>query len=123
MEKLELEKGDFFLLFTDGIIEAANDSGARFGLERLVRLVETSAELSAGALLDRLKAELAGWAGPAGWADDVTAMVVKDMAVAAENMTEGFEKVASDKKLDTGDLELETKAKGLEYSLNAPEEQ
>ncbi|HLG93556.1 MAG TPA: SpoIIE family protein phosphatase, partial [candidate division Zixibacteria bacterium] len=123
VEKLELEKGDFFLLFTDGIIEAANDSGARFGLERLVRLVETSAELSAGALLDRLKAELAGWAGPAGWADDVTAMVVKDMAVAAENMTEGFEKVASDKKLDTGDLELETKAKGLEYSLNAPEEQ
>jgi sigma-B regulation protein RsbU (phosphoserine phosphatase) len=38
-----LEKGDRLLLYTDGIIEAANDSGERFGARRLRELLAGSA--------------------------------------------------------------------------------
>ena len=36
---IPLEPGDLVLLLTDGIVEAASPSGARFGLERAVGLV------------------------------------------------------------------------------------
>ncbi|MCI0405809.1 MAG: SpoIIE family protein phosphatase, partial [candidate division Zixibacteria bacterium] len=82
VEELELEKGDFFLLYTDGIVEASDGLGRRFGVERLVPIIENSAGVSAEALIGRLKTELAGFIGPAGWGDDVTALVLKDKAFA-----------------------------------------
>jgi sigma-B regulation protein RsbU (phosphoserine phosphatase) len=91
VEELTLKKGDFFLLFTDGIVEAADGEGRRFGLERLVQTVEHSAELSAEALMGRLKTELADFVGPSGWGDDVTALVVKDKADKAETKDVGLE--------------------------------
>jgi len=35
-----LEPGDRLLLYSDGVVEARDDTGARFGLDRLVDLVE-----------------------------------------------------------------------------------
>jgi sigma-B regulation protein RsbU (phosphoserine phosphatase) len=122
VEELKLEKGDFFLLYTDGIVEAADGNGRRFGLDQLTKLVESSAGLSAEALLGRLKAELAGFVGEPGWADDVTALIVKDKAVAAENITESSAEGASESKMDAGSLEAEAKTAGLEYSRKGPEE-
>ncbi len=122
VDELALEKGDFFLLYTDGIVEAADDNGRRFGVDRLVQLIENSAECSAEALIGRLKTELASYAGRAGWADDVTALIVKDKAAAAENITEGFAEGALENRMNIKTTEAEARAEGLEYSLKGPEE-
>lgn len=45
-EPIELEKGDFVVLYSDGIIEAKNMQGAMFGLERLKKAVEQYAASS-----------------------------------------------------------------------------
>ena len=116
VEKLILEKGDFFLLYTDGIIDAADDKGRRFGLEQLVKLMESSTGLSAEAFIGRLKTELAGFIGETGWGDDVTAVVVKDRAIAAENIIGSSEEGASENRMDTGSLETAAKTADLEVS-------
>ena len=116
VEKLILEKGDFFLLYTDGIIDAADERGRRFGLEQLVKLMESSAGLSAEAFIGRLKTELAGFIGETGWGDDVTAVVVKDRAIAAENIIGSSEEGASENRMDTGSLETAAKTADLEVS-------
>ncbi len=120
VEEIALEKGDFFLLYTDGIVEAGNGSGQRFGTERLAGLIENSAELSAEALIGRLKTELASFIGPAGWGDDVTALAVKDKVLAAENKKEGLEEGVDGVYVRA--KETETRAEGLEYSLKDLEE-
>ncbi|MCI0329986.1 MAG: SpoIIE family protein phosphatase [candidate division Zixibacteria bacterium] len=121
-EKIALEKGDFFLLYTDGLVEAADSRGSRFGREQLVRLVEDSAGLSAEALISRLKTELAAFVGGGGWGDDVTAVVVKDKAVAAENIIEGFGNGASENRMGARTVKVETKTADRKYSLQPPEE-
>jgi Stage II sporulation protein E (SpoIIE) len=51
---LMLERGDIVLLYTDGVTEARSERGEQFGLERLVRLLETSADLPIPALIERV---------------------------------------------------------------------
>ena len=119
-EKLELEKGDFFMLFTDGIVEAADGNQKRYGLDRLTQLVERSAGCSAEELLERLKADLSAFAGEAGWADDVTALVVKDSAVKAEDIKEPAADGASEEEM--GDQKLSSKTQDGVHSLEVSEE-
>lgn len=39
--EIQLQKGDFLLLYSDGLPEAVNQSGERFGFENLISLVES----------------------------------------------------------------------------------
>jgi sigma-B regulation protein RsbU (phosphoserine phosphatase) len=67
--------GDRLLLFTDGLIEAANARDEHFGLEGLERALAEGAALEADALADRLLAELRRHRGVEGFDDDVTLIV------------------------------------------------
>ena len=78
--ELPLEAGDRLLLYTDGLVEAANATDDLFGLERVKRALATTAALSPEAAADALLNEMDTWSGrPA--ADDLTIVLVDNFAV------------------------------------------
>ena len=72
---LDLDHGDVVLLYTDGVTEARAASGEQFGLERLTRLLETSADLPMTALVERLYKAVAAHAKELD--DDVTLLAFR----------------------------------------------
>ncbi|GIF05028.1 PP2C family protein-serine/threonine phosphatase [Actinoplanes siamensis] len=81
-----LEPGDRLLLYTDGVTEAHTRGGERFGLERLVDLVEQNAAagLPAPETLRRLAHAVVEHQGAAP-GDDATLLVLEWSAAAARN--------------------------------------
>jgi phosphoserine phosphatase RsbU/P len=73
--ELRLGGDDRFLLYTDGLIEAANRSDDLFGLERVEDALATSSPLSPDAAVDAVLAAMDRWSGlpPA---DDLTLVLV-----------------------------------------------
>ncbi len=117
--ELEMEKGDFFVLFTDGVTEAADPGRNRFGLERLLALVAESAALSAPELVEKIKEELSLFAGGKGWSDDVTLLVVKDKVSALVAADSDLQEGAAEKGLDREAALTENKE--VHYSLEGPD--
>jgi sigma-B regulation protein RsbU (phosphoserine phosphatase) len=74
---LSLERGDSLLLYTDGMVEAADSRGREFGLERLKKAFlavrERDSQEITKALLERVK-EFTGHSAPA---DDRTVVIVR----------------------------------------------
>ena len=61
--ELNLESGDRFLLYTDGIIEATNTSGDRFGWGHFKEFITSHANLSVGNFADGLIQGISTWSG------------------------------------------------------------
>lgn len=76
LQTFSLEKHDRLLLYTDGIIEAANARGELFGLDRLKRLLIAAADADYLELLDRLFTALQEFGAPEPPEDDCTAIVI-----------------------------------------------
>jgi sigma-B regulation protein RsbU (phosphoserine phosphatase) len=72
-----LNPGDVLLIFTDGVVEAENDRTEEYGEERLIRIFNTNAALSANEILQRVMADVTLFTGTAPQHDDITCMVVK----------------------------------------------
>lgn len=70
-----LQAGDRFLLYTDGLVDAANAAGEFFELERVKTAVAAGAGLSADAVADLILEKTRIWAHPAA-SDDVTLVLV-----------------------------------------------
>lgn len=73
----DLEAGDIFVFFTDGLFEAMNAKEETFGMDRMKALVEAHAADGAQALTDRLLAAMNDFTGGLPQRDDVTLVVVK----------------------------------------------
>ncbi|NLI76346.1 MAG: SpoIIE family protein phosphatase [Candidatus Riflebacteria bacterium] len=69
--------GSRLVLFTDGIVEAADPEGRRFSFDALERLLEGSSGLGAEALLDRVFSHLRAFCRERAWEDDVTMAVLE----------------------------------------------
>jgi sigma-B regulation protein RsbU (phosphoserine phosphatase) len=69
----KLEGGDRLLLYTDGIIEAANATGDFFGCEALCNLLETTAKLTSSAAADSIMSSIRAWSTKQD--DDLTVVV------------------------------------------------
>jgi serine phosphatase RsbU (regulator of sigma subunit) len=69
--------GDRLMLYSDGLVEAENESGEPFSDERLQALVRAEAGLATGALLRRLDAELRRWRGSETLSDDMSVLVLE----------------------------------------------
>jgi phosphoserine phosphatase RsbU/P len=73
--EVELTAGDRLVLFTDGVTEVSGASGEEFGEERLAAVLAENRHLSAGALQERILAEVAAFSGGR-FEDDATLVVV-----------------------------------------------
>lgn len=72
-----LEAGDVLLLYTDGIIEAEDNNGEFFGVERLCKLVQESCELEPQELIDQIMNQVRIFTGLRHFIDDITLVVMK----------------------------------------------
>jgi len=71
-----LEPGDTLALYTDGVSECADASGAEFGTERLLASLRRTKDLGAAALLDEILSELLQFGGQQ-QQDDITLVLAR----------------------------------------------
>ncbi len=74
---LALHAGDVFVFCSDGVSEAMNFAGQEFTSERLMKVVESTHELSAARIVDAIVAAVREWRDGAPPNDDMTAVAVK----------------------------------------------
>jgi sigma-B regulation protein RsbU (phosphoserine phosphatase) len=73
--EIPLEPGDRQVLYTDGILEAANPAEEMFGVEQFMRFLESNKSLNAGQFADALLAKIDCWTSQSseqGQQDDLT---------------------------------------------------
>jgi sigma-B regulation protein RsbU (phosphoserine phosphatase) len=75
-EVVRFASGDTLLLYTDGLLEAQNASGADYGIDRLLGLM-TGTALSPSATVAHCLKDLISFRGPVTPADDLTIMAVR----------------------------------------------
>ncbi len=93
---VHFEAGDFFILYSDGIIEAASPSGELFGEKRLGLIVEHHAALSPDLLAEKIKQSVVAFTGKETQEDDFTLLVVQiDQLVPIEPSKSGVGKFNS----------------------------
>jgi len=82
-QRVDLEKGDVIVFYTDGITEAMNQNSDLFGEARLGRIIAEHGELDAADLRERILREIEAFVGNADQHDDMTMILLKVESVAA----------------------------------------
>ncbi len=72
-----LEPGDLVAMVTDGVTEAMSPDDREFGDDRVREVLQGLSGGSASAVLLGLVAAVNDWAGPGGFSDDLTALILK----------------------------------------------
>ena len=68
--------GDVLLLYTDGLVEAKNEAGERYGSERLIASLTRATATEAKAILEAVQADLSAFTGAGKLDDDLTILVL-----------------------------------------------
>lgn len=74
---IELDRGDFLLLYTDGITDATDLQGEAFGRGRLQEVIRANRRESGAGLVQAIEEALRAHAGPSAPFDDVTMVALK----------------------------------------------
>lgn len=77
LDRLRMEPGDIFVLYTDGITEVLNGEEEEFGEDRLEALIRQHTALSAQELADRILETINDFAAEQELSDDATLVIVK----------------------------------------------
>ena len=72
-----LAAGDLFVLYTDGVTDATNDTGEWFGEQRLAALIQAHGALPFEALRERMRHEVDAFAGAQAQHDDMTWVLIR----------------------------------------------
>jgi anti-sigma regulatory factor (Ser/Thr protein kinase)/transposase len=78
LQKVDLQKDDMLVLYTDGVTEAMNAKKEQFGEERLVKVIRENARLTASQFVEKLKENLADFIQGAPQSDDITVVAIKE---------------------------------------------
>lgn len=76
-EAVRLSRGDWLVVFSDGVSEALSASGDEYGEGRIVSVVQEHASLEPQRMLEALFANVRDFAKGAAQSDDITAMVLR----------------------------------------------
>jgi sigma-B regulation protein RsbU (phosphoserine phosphatase) len=76
-ERVPLNRGDVFVLYTDGVTEAMDADQELFGESRLRRIVEEHGHLRSAELRERILREIESFVGDASQHDDLTLILIK----------------------------------------------
>lgn len=76
-KSIKPNSGDVLLFYTDGITEAMNKFKAEFGMDRLKRVLEESANLPANEIKQKILQSVYFFRGEAPQFDDITLVVLK----------------------------------------------
>jgi hypothetical protein len=76
-----LEQGDLLVLYSDGVIEAANAAGEEFGEHRLIAAVESDPSVTPSEIRDRILRAVREFTGSDGLADDQTLLAIRYTAL------------------------------------------
>ena len=78
--EMQLQPGDRYVLYTDGLPESKNATAEEFGLARCLKVLDSHAHLSVAALADQLLGEISNWTaeGSARLQEDDMTLVVID---------------------------------------------
>jgi len=79
-QKIQLFKGDRFVLYTDGVIESMNKNNEQFGQNRFYLRVKQLADKSSSEFLSLLVTELEAHQGEAPQHDDITIVTGRTIA-------------------------------------------
>ena len=82
--RTQLLAGDVLVVYSDGVSEAVNPSGEEFGPTRLYEVVARNLDASASGIRDRIESALTKFCQGTPAADDITLVIVKRNAEAAE---------------------------------------
>ena len=74
---VDLQRGDIFFAYSDGLTEARNDRGEFYGTERLLRLLPTCQNFSAERIGTTITADVDWFVGEARANDDLSLVIVK----------------------------------------------
>jgi len=86
---VQLDEGDYLVVYSDGVSEAMNEAGDFFGDDRLRAVVEQSSGLPADALGARILTAVETFAGEAPPYDDVSLLVLKRQDTTSGGMQPG----------------------------------
>lgn len=75
-ETVTLHSGDRLFLYTDGVPEAKNTDGERFGTERMLDVLNLNKSAAPEELLNNVKREVDRFTGDSDQFDDITMMSV-----------------------------------------------
>jgi len=76
-KQIALQKGEVFLIYTDGVTETFNRAGAMFEETRLLQAVQTATSEPAAEIIEQIKNKLHEFRGQASQADDVAMIAIK----------------------------------------------
>jgi len=82
--RTQLHPGDVLVIYSDGVSEACNPAGEEFGPTRLYEVVARNMDASAGGIRDRIESALTKFCQGTPAADDITLVICKRLAEAAE---------------------------------------
>ena len=74
-----LQPGDRLVLFSDGVPDATDDSGAQYGYDRLIKILETNQYLPAQGLVDTITSDVDKWRGTSQAFDDLTLLILESI--------------------------------------------
>jgi serine phosphatase RsbU (regulator of sigma subunit) len=75
--KTRLDRGDWLVIFTDGVVEAENAAGEEYDEPRMVRMIDRGAGATPPELLRDLLADVDQFVGNAPQHDDITCLLLK----------------------------------------------
>jgi serine phosphatase RsbU (regulator of sigma subunit) len=85
-EVIDLQPGDVFALYTDGIVESRNPAGTEYGYDRLLSILCNNRHEEAGDLHAVLFRDLDSFVGKAEYDDDTTLVVLKWHGIEVSNI-------------------------------------